>query len=128
MNGYAPNKPFSPEGLVYYGATNCNSEHVVACIGMGQRERNPGMFWSQLHSVAREKKYSQHLGGFYSRTYNQLSTMRVIARHRYFQCFPLIACPEHNIFFCLFPPQGVLHPLCTDANRRGLRSLMLSRC
>lgn len=50
------------------------------------------------------KKSSQQLGQSYNRTYKHLSVMRVNVRHTYFQAFPLISCPKHNIFFLSFSP------------------------
>lgn len=87
--------------------TECSSPGHVIYIGMGQKEKNrmeSQNFSEQTVFSCEEKKYSQQLGWSYGITYKHLSVMRVTARDTYFQAFPLISCPEHNIFFLSFSP------------------------
>lgn len=84
--------------------TKCSSPGHVTWLGMGQEEenrlKNLEFFWA--NSIQLRKKI--RLGWSYSRTYKHLSVMRVTAGETYFQAFPLISCPEHNIFFLSFSP------------------------
>lgn len=97
----------SSKDLVYSRATECKSTRFVTYIRVGQEEKsrweNLEFFWASYIQL-QEKKYSWHLGKSCSRTYKHLSVMRGTATDTYFQAFPFVSCPEHNIFFLSFSP------------------------